>query len=183
MRSLRRPRAPALALLALACGTIAGASEPLALDARTASVVLVRHAERESGDDPDLTAVGAERARSLAALLAPAGIAEVHATSAKRSRQTAAPTAAAAGVPVAIYSDESALVAALRLAPAGEHHLVVAHSDTIGAIARGLGAEWRDADPLEEFDRLFVVERRGSQVSLRRFRYTPDPEDGMTELP
>ena len=64
-------------------------------------VVVVRHAEKSTNDprDPDLDAAGQARARALAAALAGSRLDAVHATQFKRTRQTAAPAAAAQRVP------------------------------------------------------------------------------------
>ena len=58
-------------------------------------VILVRHAERQqSGSDPGLNAAGKRRAVLLSTMLAGAGVTAIFTSSAKRTKETAAPLAA-----------------------------------------------------------------------------------------
>ena len=65
--------------------------------AETTTVILVRHAEKmpEPVDDPDLSAMGAYRAKALAGWLRDAGIEHIYVSQFKRTQQTAAPVAKA----------------------------------------------------------------------------------------
>lgn len=110
-------------------------------------VIVVRHAEKASqpADDPPLTEAGIARAKALAAALADANVAAVITTQFKRTKETAAPVAAArglametvqAGGPVAAHA--KAVADAVRK-HAGQTVLVVGHSNTVGAIVGALG--------------------------------------------
>src|SRR5206468_9114794 len=73
----------------------------LAACATAAPVVfIVRHAEKASsgGKDPDLSVEGQRRADALARILKDSEITSVFVTEFKRTQETAAPTAKAAGV-------------------------------------------------------------------------------------
>jgi broad specificity phosphatase PhoE len=124
-----------------------------------ARAFLVRHGEKQTGEDPVLTPEGAERARALAVRLASEGVTEIWSTRTNRAEQTAAPLAAELGLRVQTY-DASALPAFaswLRAAPGVK--LVVGHSNTTDALAALLGAE--PGPPIveaKEFDRLYVIE-------------------------
>lgn len=111
-------------------------------------VVLVRHAEKaaEPRADPPLTEAGQARAAALAAATEAAGIGAVVVTPFARTRETAAPVAAARGltpveVPVAgsMAAHVAAVADAVRAQPAGVSVLVVGHSNTIPAIVTALG--------------------------------------------
>jgi phosphohistidine phosphatase SixA len=111
-------------------------------------VILVRHGEKDTvpRSDPPLSAAGAARASALAAVVADAGIDAVIVTPFRRTRETAAPAAAARGVipiEVPVGRDLAAHVAAVadsvRARPAGAAVLVVGHSNTIPAIVTALG--------------------------------------------
>ena len=149
-------------LLLAAC-----ASAPMkttALDPATAPLefVVVRHAEKatDAGDDPPLVGSGHARAAAIAAGLAGAPVVAVYSTDYARTRDTAAPTAAAHDLPVTPYDARQpagALAAMLRAAHAGGTVLVVGHSNTVPAIASALcGCEVAAMDE-SEYDRLLRV--------------------------
>lgn len=155
---MRRPllRSQTLGLLLLAL-----LLSPVWVSAQEDAVVvyLVRHAERaEDGTrDPPISEAGHERARLLAGMLADAGLTHVHTTDYKRTRSTAGPTAAAAGLEMQLYdpSDLEAFARRLRATPG--RHLVLGHSNTTPALVDALGGE--PGEPIDEleYDRLYVV--------------------------
>ena len=61
--------------------------------AAQSTIFLVRHAEKKTGDDPDLTKAGHARAESLAKMLKDADITAIYTSEVKRTQQTAAPLA------------------------------------------------------------------------------------------
>ncbi|MFK7961113.1 MAG: phosphoglycerate mutase family protein [Phycisphaerales bacterium] len=129
-----------------------------ALSAPVTTVFLVRHAEKEAGRDPGLTAVGQKRAEALAALLRDAGVRAVHSTGYARTQQTAAPLAARLGLSVTEYDPRALGAVAEQLRAAGGTHVVVGHSNTTPALVGLLGG---NPDPpiveKTEFDRLEMV--------------------------
>ena len=129
------------------------------------TVFVVRHAERADAGaakpdtDPDLSAIGHQRAESLARVLKDAGITAIFVTPLKRTHQTAAPLAKALGLtPIAIAAnDTNTLVIQLQ-----QHRgaaLVVGHSNTVPVIVKALGVEEAVVIGDTEFDRLLVVVR------------------------
>jgi broad specificity phosphatase PhoE len=105
-------------------GTLAAqaATQPAAAGAPTVVLVL-RHAERaaEPGPDPALSEAGAARARQLAEAARDGQVRAVFASQFRRTRETAAPLAQAAGVAVAVVGHANtvpALVGALAGRPA-----------------------------------------------------------------
>lgn len=144
-------------LLLIGSDTVAGAQE------RT-TVILVRHAERESLTTPDplLTAAGLARALALRSALRDAGIQAIITTQFTRTKTTAAPLSAALGITPEIVPDTSAHHAAdvanvIRKKHAGQTVLVVGHGHTVPAIIAALGAP--PPSPICEsvYDNLFLV--------------------------
>ena len=82
------------AVLISACASAPAGEVAVAAEPDYARVFLVRHAEKETGSDPALTADGAVRAKALAARLAGEGVTEIWSTRTNRTEQTAAPLAA-----------------------------------------------------------------------------------------
>ena len=156
-----------MSLLTLLMLTLSIAS-PTALPAHDGiAVVVVRHAEKDDDDklDPSLAGNGEVRAQALAATLAGAGLDRAIATQFRRTRDTAAPAAAAAGLEVevreinggnaATYAGD--LAADLRTMPAGSTVLVVGHSNTVPGIVEALSGQAPEAMPETEYDRYTVV--------------------------
>lgn len=142
---------------------------PVAAWAADLQVYLVRHAEKSSDDsrDPSLSAAGVARAQALADALRHVGLQAVYATQYRRTQQTAAPAALAAGVKVTVRAasgdaaaDAAAFAAELRERHAGAGAvLVVGHSNTVPALAQALLAGAAAVAPMseDEYDRLQLV--------------------------
>lgn len=156
---------PLLMTLMLSLSLAAPAAEVPAHDG--IAVVVVRHAEKDDDDklDPSLAGSGEVRAEALAATLARSGLDRVIATQYRRTQQTAAPAADAAGIDVetrAIDAGNAAsyagdLAADLRAMPAGSTVLVVGHSNTVPGIVQALSGQPAEAMPETEYDRYTVV--------------------------
>ena len=139
------------------------------------TVYLVRHAEKTSEtEDPGLTPDGAERADRLAAWTHGHGIARVYSSDFRRTRDTAAPIAAAAGAPLDLYDPRELETVATQLSARGETALVVGHSNTTPQLAALLCA--CVAPPMDEsvYDRIYVVRVSGGRASLS-VRSQPTP--------
>jgi phosphohistidine phosphatase SixA len=143
------------------------------------AVFIVRHAERADtaaggtpmmAADPNLSAAGRVRARSLATTLKDAGITAIFATEFKRTQQTAAPLAKALGLTVVTIAaaDSAGLVAKIKASPGNV--LVVSHSTRAPEVIKGLGVDTPPAVAESEFDNLFIV-TRGEKPALLRLHY------------
>ena len=133
-------------------------------------VYLVRHAEKQKGDDPSLTKAGQARAEALADMLADSGITHIHSSDYNRTRETAAPLAERLGVTVELYDPRDLADMAARLKAAGGRHLVVGHSNTTPQLTTLLGGEGgAPMDDATDYDRLYTVSYKddGSVVSLQ----------------
>jgi hypothetical protein len=103
-------------------------------------VYAVRHAEKGSGDDPDLTEEGQARAQALVDVLHDAPLVAVYATELVRTQQTVAPTAADHGLPVVIDIDpEEALAEHILASHVGTSVLHAGHSYTLVDFMEALG--------------------------------------------
>lgn len=143
----------------------------------TSTVILVRHAERPPGTDPDLNAAGLARAESLAVALARTTVDGILQTQFKRTQQTAAPLARAKGLtPVVVTAGgtdaQHAQAVVAALAPfTGKTAVYVGHSNTVPAVIQALGIAPPPAIADTAYAHFFIVRRRGTQAELIRVRY------------
>ena len=145
----------------------AAAGETPATVAAQTMVIVVRHAEKATDDprDPSLSEVGKARAARLATALAAASVDAVYTTQYRRTRDTAAVTAAAAGVELHVHeataqntaSYASELLAEIQARPAGDTVLVVGHSNTVPELVETFGGSRVAAIADDQYDRLFVI--------------------------
>ncbi len=140
----------------------------------TKSIYVVRHAEKqitEGEADPELTEAGRARAQALPAALADVTIEEVYSSRYRRTQQTVAPVAEAAGLEILAYdpADSPALAARLLASPA-THILVAGHSNSVPGLIEALGAEPPSITD-EQYGDLFVITVDGDEVSLETRHY------------
>lgn len=136
-------------------------------------IFLVRHAEKvddAKSKDPELSEAGRARAERLATLLKDAAITSVYVTDTKRTQQTAGPISRAANIKPQIVpaADTAALLAKLKQDPGNV--LVVAHSNTIPEIIKGLGVAESLELPESDYDNLFIF-TGGASPQVIRIRY------------
>jgi broad specificity phosphatase PhoE len=157
--------------------------EPVTPDAVRKPLVVyaVRHAEKAGGSrDPELTPEGSARATELARVLADVPLAAVYSTQTVRTRSTAGPVAAAAGLAIEAYvpGQLSKLLAARE---EGGCVLVVGHSNTVPILLRGLGATYTQRF-LKGNDDLFVAVVQEGQPSLvQQLHYGAAPKAVVNE--
>ncbi|MDH5233779.1 MAG: histidine phosphatase family protein [Gemmatimonadota bacterium] len=175
MHRVARSLLPLVALFTLAtCAVAQERAVP------TTVVVIVRHAEKaaEPAADPPLTAVGVERARALAALLADAKVSVVMHTPTTRTRETARPVAEQFGLsPIVLPLGPSeihpaAVAEAIRQYP-GRTIVVVGHSNTIMRYIEALGGPLRPNLCDHQYDGLYTLILDGTSVRLVEARYGP----------
>lgn len=139
------------------------------------TIFIVRHAEKQlEGDDPELAQVGQIRATKLAQILADKEIKHVFSTNYKRTKNTAAPAANAAGLEVQTYDprNNDELIAQLRELEG--NILVVGHSNTVGQIANyfvGDGEKYTDLQDTEyEFIYIVTLGKDGESVVRKTYK-------------
>jgi broad specificity phosphatase PhoE len=134
-------------------------------------IVLVRHAERaETGNDPALTAAGKGRAALLARMLREAGVTAIFTSTFRRTKETAAPLAAALHLIPQVLQDDPA-AARHQIQSGGDRVLVVGHTNTIPAVITAFDGPPDVVIGEAEFDRLFVLTVGHGQPALLAMRY------------
>ncbi len=172
-----------LALLLSVVGCSAQPPGPQApIEVPRLTVFLVRHAEKlDDGRDPGLSPAGERRAATLAHTLRDAQIERIHSSDYIRTRDTAAPIAAALGLDVGLYDPRDLPTLAAELRQTGGVHLVVGHSNTTPALVELLDGEPGDEiDEASEYERRYVLTRgrHGTTTStLLRFGEAYVPGD------
>jgi probable phosphoglycerate mutase len=157
-----------LAAALLATAACASAPPPPA-------ILVVRHADRDPGRDPDLNDAGRARAEALVEPARRAGVVAVFHTQFKRTKQTAAPVALALRIPMfqvdiaANQETEYAEAVARNIAAScpGKPVLIVSHSNAIPALLKKLGVESPREIPETEYGVVFVV--TSGKVSEQKF--------------
>ncbi|HJU72766.1 MAG TPA: histidine phosphatase family protein [Gemmatimonadaceae bacterium] len=143
----------------------------------TTTMILVRHAERPPGTDPDLLPEGRARAGDLARALQRANVRAILVTSFKRTKQTAESLSAQTGVAmteIPVAADASAHVAEVvrQLSASGGRTVVyVGHSNTVPAVISALGITPAPTIADSVFNRFFVVTKRKGSTGLIEVRY------------
>jgi broad specificity phosphatase PhoE len=150
-------------LAALLFATIASAAPP----PPCTTIIVVRHAEQTdpTAADPPLRPAGTARAKALAAAIEHSGVQAIYVTQFKRTKQTAAPSAALLHVPLTEVDVDLAHVAdyprQLARRVLTEHHggivLVVSHSNTVPGIVTALTNVPVHPIASTEYDRFTVV--------------------------
>ena len=155
--------------LLLASAALMACKGPVKTD--TVSIYLVRHAEKQKGDDPALTEAGKVRAEALKNKLSGKGITHIHSSNYRRTLETAAPIASALGLEVLMYdpSDLLGITETIKTAPGV--HLVVGHSNTTPELAALLSGQIMDRMPETEYDRLIEIQL-GKNGALDGFEVT-----------
>ena len=158
--------------LGLAATAILAACQPISPEA-DATYYLVRHAEKTAEkSDPGLTVAGQQRAKDLAARLKDVKLTKIYSSDYIRTRGTAAPIAAAKKLEVTLYDARDLEGFSKQLLDEKGYFLVVGHSNTTPPLSELLGGE--AGEPIveaTEYDRLYILERRGDKVmtSIKRF--------------
>jgi broad specificity phosphatase PhoE len=142
-------------ILAVALISIFAASSAFA----DTTIYLMRHAEkqRDGTQNPALTEAGSLRAEALAKRLATAGLVRIYSTDYTRTKDTAAPSAKAAGLTTEIYPPNALAALATTLKTRGETALVTGHSNTIPVLANLLAGTKFPLLEDHQYDHLYIV--------------------------
>lgn len=139
--------------------------------------ILVRHGEKQPGDNPQLTEQGIQRAERLAKMLEHIPLNKVYSTNYQRTQLTAKPTAENHNLSVTSYDPSDLDTFSQQLLMYSGNYLIVGHSNTTAALADKLSQslESNGADYEEDFDRLYLIEVNivnGKRInSMYRFSY------------
>lgn len=170
----RRPLYTPLAIVIASVLAVVLAGGWLVTSWGSTTVVLVRHAEKLPDDkDPSLSEPGQARAERLAAMLESASLAAIYVSEARRTQETAAPVAAASDVEPRVVpaAELKRLLRRLKWRHRNDVVLVVGHSNTVPAIAEGLGTPI-GAVADDEYSGLWIItysRLRGTRLLMLRY--------------
>ena len=140
--------------------------------AQKTTVWIVRHAEKDTAyvnrQDPDLTAIGRQRALDLAAYLQNEVVVKVFSTDTKRTKQTAKHVKA----PLEIYNPKNltGLLDLIMQNANGKSVLIVGHSNTVLETIEALGGK-RPVTLLtdDDYDYIFKIELEAGKPAVVSF--------------
>ena len=131
------------------------------------TLIVLRHAEKSLGSDPELTDEGRQRSRDLAHLLKGVNIQKMYCTEYIRTRQTLEPLSAIAATPIETIPAENAprWRAAISDIEAGETVVICGHQNTVPLFVEEVGGKVSELEnvsgqswiPGHIFDRLYVA--------------------------
>jgi len=145
---------------------------------------IVRHAEKavpspgttmSTPDDPLLSDTGMKRADALREALKDKEVKNIFSTNTKRTRLTAEPLSAYAGVTIQTYGPRPDSPFINKLKVLKSNTLIVGHSNTVDEIVNGLTNANKLSDLADsEYDNLFVVRYKrffGTKIKYERNKY------------
>lgn len=125
------------------------------------TVILVRHAEKAKSNDnnPNLSEIGQQRAKTLAQILKNVGINAIYATEFTRTQETAKPLSEIINIPIKIIEAKNTdkLLNEIENKHKGENILVVGHSNTLPFIIERLGNIKIQEINENEYNNLFIL--------------------------
>lgn len=135
-----------------------------------ADIYLVRHAEKQAGEDPALTACGEQRAEWLADFFAQFEVDRVFSSQYQRTQQTAAPIADRADRVVEAYNAAdlegfSQILKPLR----GETVVVLGHSNTNPELAQLITGHSFPPIADDQYDLIFVIGESSVRYHVQSF--------------
>jgi len=136
------------------------------------TLYLVRHAEKQQDGsrDPVLTEAGKRRAEQLAKWFEGKDIEGIWSSDYRRTRDTATPLLAQAGLKLRLYDPGDQTTLVKNLLDRKHNALVIGHSNTIPELARLLcGCAIADMDE-SEHDRLIVIAVDDGETKVRTLR-------------
>ena len=149
-------------------------------DSKT-TIYLVRHGEKEKGDDPLLTEAGKQRAGDLMRVLKNKSIQRIYVTQYRRTQMTADSLRIQLGIDTVHYLADTTgndlLEKIKENNDFGKSILVIGHSNTLGFIIKKLGIPEKSIPEIadNEFDYLFIVEltKEGAKLIIKKFGAKP----------
>jgi phosphohistidine phosphatase SixA len=140
------------------------------------TLYLVRHAEKDTGNNPPLNKAGFDRAQSLYDILKKKKITRIYVTQYLRTQQTAHVLQTKNNLDTVIYkadeTGESLEAAIMQKKDSNSRILVVGHSNTLYKILTKFGINSLPNDiPSFEFDNLFVLTFLKRKPKLKPLKY------------
>jgi phosphohistidine phosphatase SixA len=140
-------------------------------------IFIVRHAEKEAGKDPELTAAGNARAGDLMRTLQNEGIQKIYVSQYRRTQNTGDSLRIQLKIDTIHYEAdtlcEKLISTIMEHRDFGKTILIIAHSNTIPQIIRKLGVlDYPYGDiPDNEYDNLFVITYKKEKAKVKTMKY------------
>jgi broad specificity phosphatase PhoE len=149
---------------------------PAGMSGKT-KIYLIRHAEKETGDDPVLTGAGNKRAGDLLRTLKNKHITHIYVTEFKRTQLTGDSLRIQSVIDTLHYIADTTgndiLNKIITHAYEAKTILIIGHSNTIPKIIRKLGAtDFPSANiPAGEFDNLYLLRYKKGKAVVKAMKY------------
>lgn len=147
-------------------------------------IFIVRHAEKEAGKDPALTAAGNARAGDLMRNLQNENIQKIYVSQYRRTQLTGDSLRLQLKIDTVHYAADTLcdnlINAIIEHRDFGKTILIIAHSNTIPKIIRKLGVlDYPQTDlPDNDFDDLFLITYKNELAKVKKMKY--GAKSGMT---
>ncbi|MCF6300739.1 MAG: histidine phosphatase family protein [Proteobacteria bacterium] len=146
----------------------------------SATIYLVRHAEKAQGDDPSLTEKGQQRAKQLAYLLEHANITQIYSTHYKRAMQTAKPLAEKIQVSIEHYDPKQLDEFSEKLKSAKTNVLIVGHSNSTPQLVKLLSDEVIKPMSEDDYGDVYQISFFSGQQTFQHFQIPPANEPDVS---
>jgi phosphohistidine phosphatase SixA len=146
-------------------------------EAAPTRIFIVRHAEKETGKDPLLTAEGNKRAGDLMRALQNEGIQKIYVSQYRRTQNTGDSLRLQLKIDTVHYAADTIcdnlVNAIMEHGDFGKTILIIAHSNTIPQIIRKFGVtDYPYGDiPDNEFDNLFLITYKKEKAKVKVMKY------------
>jgi len=140
-------------------------------------IFIVRHAEKETGKDPLLTAEGNKRAGDLMRVLQNEGIQKIYSSKTRRTQNTGDSLRLQMNIAMELYDADTVcdklLNAVMENRDFGKTILIIGHSNTIPQIIRKFGVTDYPYGDLgdNDYDNLFLVTYKKEKARLKKMKY------------
>lgn len=140
-------------------------------------IFIVRHAEKEAGNNPVLTPAGNARAGDLMRRLQAEGIQKIYVSQYKRTQNTGDSLRLQLKIDTVQYAADTVcdklINAIMEHGDFGKTILIIAHSNTIPQIIRKFGVtDYPYGDiPDNEFDNLFLITYKKEKAKVKVMKY------------
>ena len=125
------------------------------------TIFVIRHLQKERGDDPSLTSEGAAASERLANMLADKGISAIYATPTRRAMETAAPLSKKTGVAISEYDAKNPETLVASVAENDGAVLVVGHSNTVPDLVVRFGGRSQPQMTDQDYGTVFLIDAAG----------------------
>ena len=146
-------------------------------EAPITKIYIVRHAEKEAGKDPALTAGGIIRAGDLMRVLQNESIQKIYVSRTRRSQMTGDSMRIQLSIDTVHYTADTLcdnlISTIMEHRDFGKTILIIGHSNTIPKIIRKLGVlDYPQADlPDNAFDNLFLVTYKKEKAVVKQMKF------------